>query len=250
MLFGDSSSRHNRSLDDDMRWVTFDCFGTLVDWHAGFSAILAPLAGAQTPDLLRAYHRVEPLLEAETPHRLYKDVLASSVLQAARDVGIPLSATASQALPREWAALPVFEDVEPMLAGLRAMGVSLAVLTNCDDDLFALTQRAFGRSFDLVVTAERVRDYKPSATHFRFFSRSTGVRAADWVHVAASWFHDIEPAGRLGLKRVWLDREGEGSGMTTGDNGMSIRVRSGAEVGDAVSSLFAGGEQVGDVDTH
>ena len=171
-----------------MRWVSFDCFGTLVDWHSGFAAILRPLAGDRTPEVMAAYHRHERLLEAETPHRLYKDVLAASLARAAAEVGVALTEAEARRLPDSWGTLPVFDDVEPMLAGLRAMGCRLAVLTNCDEDLFAQTERAFRGRFDLVVTAERVRDYKPSPAHFRFFSRSSGVSVDDWVHVACSWY--------------------------------------------------------------
>src|SRR5262245_50533527 len=96
------------------------------------------------------------------------------------------------------------------LAGLRAEGYKLAVLTNCDDDLFVRTQRAVRHPFDLVITAEQVKDYKPSVTHFRRFFRVSGVEMADWVHVACSWFHDIEPARSLGLKRIWVDRDRTG----------------------------------------
>ena len=219
-----------------MRWITFDCFGTLVDWHSGFSTILTPLVGDRTPEVERAYHRFERLLEAETPHRMYKDVLVMALLRAAAEVGVRLSESQARRLPDSWERLPIFDDTEPMLAGLRAMGYSLAVLTNCDEDLFEETHRAFRHRFDLVVTAERVRDYKPSPTHFRFFSRSAGVRDADWVHVACSWYHDIVPARELGIKQVWVDREDTGQDGTT----VSAHVRSAAEVCRAVSALDGG----------
>lgn len=192
------------------RWVTFDCFGTLVDWHTGFAAALRPIAGDRVGELLTAYHRHEPVLEADRPHRLYKDVLSTAVRRAAADLGLAVTDDQAAALPRAWDALPVFPDVEPALAGLRAAGYKLAVLTNCDDDLFARTQRAFRQPFDLVVTAEAVKDYKPSVSHFRRFFRVSGVDMADWVHVACSWFHDIEPARAMGLKRIWVDRDRTG----------------------------------------
>src|SRR5262245_36022277 len=99
------------------RWVTFDCFGTLVDWRTGFMAVLTRLAGDKAGDVLHAYHRIEPVLEAETPHRLYADVLAIGLSRAAADVGVDLSEAEARALPTEWGTLPVFDDVEPMLAG-------------------------------------------------------------------------------------------------------------------------------------
>lgn len=198
-----------------MRWVTFDCFGTLVDWHSGFSAILGPLVGGRTPEVVRAYHRFERLLEAERPHRLYRNVLITALVRAAAEVRVTLSESQARRLPDSWATLPVFDDTEPMLAGLRAMGCRLAVLTNCDDALFEETHRSFRQRFDLVVTAERVGDYKPSPTHFRFFSQSSGVGNGDWVHVACSWYHDIAPARELSIKRVWLDRDDTGEDAKT-----------------------------------
>ena len=216
-----------------MRWVTFDCFGTLVDWNAGFAAILRPLVGDKTPQVMDAYHRFERLLEQETPHRLYKDVLTAGLLRAAEEVGIPLSEPQARSLPERWATLPVFDDAEPMLAGLRAEGYRLAVLTNCDEDLFEQTQRSFRMPFDLVVTAERVLDYKPSPAHFRYFARKSGAKAGEWVHVANSWYHDITPARDLGIPRVWLDRDDTGEDPAAA----SARVRSAAQVADAIARL-------------
>ncbi len=217
-----------------MRWVSFDCFGTLVDWNSGFAAILRSLVGDRTPEVLDAYHRLERRLEQETPHRLYKDVLATALLRAAAEVGIPLSEAQARTLPQRWGTQPVFPDVEPMLAGLRADGCRLAILTNCDKDLFAETQRAFRMPFDLVVTAERVRDYKPSPTHFHHFRRASGAEPGEWVHVANSWFHDIAPARALDIPRVWLDRDDTGQDPADA----SVRVRGAGDVRDAVARLF------------
>jgi 2-haloacid dehalogenase len=218
----------------DRRWVTFDCFGTLVDWNTGFSTLLRPLAGQHTPDLMNAYHQFERLLESETPHRLYKDVLVASLRLAADKIGLTLTDSQARILPDAWGTLPVFEDVEPMLERLRSMGWKLAVLTNCDEDLFVQTQRSFRTRFDMVVTAERVRDYKPSPSHFRFFSRSSGAENGEWVHVACSWYHDIAPARGLGVSRVWLDRDDTGEDPTTA----SIRIESASEVCEAIGRFL------------
>ena len=216
-----------------MRWITFDCFGTLVDWQAGFAGALRPLAGEKTADLLEAYYAHEAVIERTRPHRSYKEVLVTALALAARECDLTLSVDAVRTLPEAWSSMRVFDDVEPMLAGLRAMGYKLAVLTNCDEDLFSETQRAFRERFDLVVTAERVRDYKPSPAHFRYFLRSSGVTAGDWVHVACSWYHDIAPARDLGINRIWLDRDGTGEDPATA----SVHVRSAADVCGAAAGL-------------
>jgi 2-haloacid dehalogenase len=192
------------------RWVTFDCFGTLVDWHAGFAALLGDFAGDRVPELLEAYHQYEREVEKERPHRLYRDVLETAVRRAAGDLGIPITDEQATALPRNWGRLPVFPDVEPELAALRAAGFRLGVLTNCDNELFAETQKNFRQPFDMIVTAEDAKDYKPALTHFRRFFRLSGVDPSDWVHVACSFFHDIGPAKELGIRRIWVDRDRTG----------------------------------------
>jgi 2-haloacid dehalogenase len=217
-----------------MRWVTFDCFGTLVDWHTGFSHLLNPLCGSQTSAVMRAYHHFERELEAERPHRLYREVLSAALLRAAAATGVAISKADAQALPDGWGALPVFADVENMLGSLRAMGYRLAALTNCDDELFAQTERAFQQPFDLVITAEQVGAYKPSSRHFERFAEVTGVSRRDWVHVACSWYHDIAPARLLGIQRVWLDRDKTGED----ERAASARVESAAEVGQVVRKVY------------
>jgi len=192
------------------RWVTFDCFGTLVDWHTGFTAVLGDIAGDRLPEFLKAYHQHERFAELERPHRLYRDVLETAVRRAGGALGIPISDEQATALPRRWGSLPIFPDVESELAALRAAGWRLAVLTNCDNDLFAETQKHFQQPFDLVVTAEDVKDYKPAPTHLRRFFRVSGVDLDAWVHVACSFYHDIGPAKQMGLKRVWVDRDRTG----------------------------------------
>jgi 2-haloacid dehalogenase len=191
------------------RWISFDCYGTLVDWLSGFTKILEPVAGKMTGKLLDAYHRHERLIEEEPPFRPYKQVLALSLSRAANEIGLALSEQQANVLSKEWHRQPVFDDVEPALAHLRAAGWNLAVLTNCDEDLFERTHDCFRERFDLVVTAERLRSYKPAVGHFEFFRERTGVRTEDWVHVACSWFHDIVPARKLGLRHIWLNRERE-----------------------------------------
>src|ERR1700722_19279454 len=215
------------------RWVTFDCFGTLVDWNGGFSMILSPLFGERTSEVIQTYHGFERKLETEKPHRPYKNVLAEGLKLATTKLGIAIAEQELNALPKAWGTIPVFADVEEMLAGLRKMGCRLAVLTNCDDDLFAQTQRSFQKPFDLVTTAEQVRDYKPSPAHFRRFADVTGATTGDWVHVACIWYHGMAPAKALGIPSVWVDRDltGEDASAAT------ARVESAAEVCAAVKMI-------------
>jgi 2-haloacid dehalogenase len=217
-----------------MRWVTFDCYGTLVDWQSGLAAMLARRAGDKATDVVRAYHACERRIEREAPHRSYKEVLVQSLMRAAEESGVSLSEADAQAVPQAWGSMRPFGDAVSLLAELRRRGYRLAVLTNCDDDLFEMTHRTFPQPFDLFVTAERVRGYKPSPWHFGAFELLTGASRQNWVHVACSSYHDIAPAQALGIKRVWLDRERTGEEPAAA----SAHVHTAAEAMAAIDGLF------------
>jgi 2-haloacid dehalogenase len=189
------------------RWLTFDCYGTLADWNAGMLAALAPVAGDQAPALLAAYHQAERILEAGPAWLPYREVLTAGLRMAATRAGVRLAAGTESALVAGWPRMPVFTDTDPALPALHAAGWKLAILTNCDEDLFATTAPRLPVPFDLVVTAEQVRGYKPDLGHFRRFAEITGATPATWVHVANSWVHDILPAARMGVRSVWVDRD-------------------------------------------
>jgi 2-haloacid dehalogenase len=188
------------------RWVSFDCFGTLVDWQRGFRQILQAHGCSDTDAVVRAFHRHEAMIEAE-PYRPYREVLRLALERSFADAG-GARPPAPTVVADDWGSLPVFEDTRVALEALRADGWSLAVLTNCDDDLFAVTAAALGVPLDRVVTAQQVRSYKPAPAHFFRFRESIGD--TPWVHVACSWFHDIAPAHKIGVPRVWIDRERTG----------------------------------------
>ena len=190
------------------RWLTFDCFGTLVDWQTGMSDALKPVAGSDHERLLSAYHAEE--LVAEHDYKPYREVLQVALRRAADSTGIPLADTDDRALVDAWGALPVYPDVGPALQAARDAGWSLCALTNCDDDLFAETKRTLPVQFDLVVTAQQVGAYKPELAHFRRFAEQTGATRANWIHCACSWIHDVLPASRMGIRSLWIDRDRTG----------------------------------------
>jgi 2-haloacid dehalogenase len=107
--------------------------------------------------------------------------------------------------------------VGPALGELRKDGWKFALLTNCDRDIIALTQRRLPVSFDAVVTAEDVSAYKPDPAHFRLFQSTFGASADVWMHVAQSYFHDIEPAHELGITRIWVNRENQSDDPSLAD---------------------------------
>jgi 2-haloacid dehalogenase len=189
------------------RWLTFDCYGTIADWNTCMRGALEAIVGAAAPALLTAYHQAELILEGELQWRPYREILSSGLDWAARRLQIPLGAGQSDAFVAAWPLMAVFEDTASALGALAADGWRLAILTNCDDDLFATTLPKLPATFDVVVTAEQVRSYKPDLGHFRKFAELTGATRANWIHVANSWVHDMLPAARMGLRSVWVDRD-------------------------------------------
>ncbi len=189
------------------KWLTFDCYGTIADWDACLGGALRDVAGADAGRLLAAYHRAELELEAGPGWTPYREVLTAGLARAAGREGITLTDGGEEALVRAWPGMKVFEDAGPALTALLEQGWRLAILTNCDDDLFATTRPNLPVPFDLWVTAEEVRSYKPDLAHFRRFAEQTKADRANWIHVGNSWVHDVLPAARLGLRSVWVDRD-------------------------------------------
>ena len=113
-----------------------------------------------------------------------------------------------------WGSLPVFPETVRVLDELRQAGWRMAVLTNRDDDLFALTAPKLGVRLDEVVTAEQIGSYKPRLAHFQELARRTGADSSTWVHTAGAWVIDMVPTSRLGLSRVWINREASGYDST------------------------------------
>ncbi len=192
------------------RWLTFDCYGTIADWNTCMLGALDPVAGAQSAPLLAAYHRVESILEARPAWQPYREILTEGLGLAAQRTGMALGNGQAGAFVGAWPSMPVFPDVAEALGTLVSFGWRLAILTNCDDDLFAETSAKLPVPFEVVVTAEQVRSYKPDLGHFRKFAELTGATPATWIHVANSWVHDNLPPARMGLRSVWVDRDHTG----------------------------------------
>ncbi len=190
-----------------MRWVTFDCFGTLVDWRHGISTSADLLAPGQGPRLVAAYIRHEQQVQAESPTMRYRDVLAETLRRACADEGVPLSRDDAGILGVTLPFWPVFPDVATELTTLREAGWNLGLLTNCDLDLIGETRRRLPVPFEAVVTSEDAGAYKPADNHFDRFDAA--FQPEQWVHVAQGYVHDMVPAHRLGIARVWINRQDE-----------------------------------------
>jgi 2-haloacid dehalogenase len=199
--------------------LTFDCYGTLIDWESGLLAALrGPLTahGVEASDesVLEAFARHEAELEAG-PYRPYRDVLGGVLTAMLAHFGQTPSSDEVAAFGGSVADWPAFPDSAAALARLQER-FKLGVITNCDDDLFAASERRLGLSFDWVVTAQQAKRYKPNPRGFELMFERVGIPPSRILHVAQSLFHDHVTAKRLGMKTVWVDRRAGrgGSGAT------------------------------------
>lgn len=191
------------------RWATFDCYGTLIDWHAGLRAGLrAVWPDADVRELHARYLGIEAALQAGTGTP-YRQVLTEGLVRLAQAEGLSLpqgrETTLADALP-SW---PAFPEVPGTLAGLRRRGWRLAILSNTDPDYLEASLRHIGVPVDMRVVASEIGSYKPAPGHWETFFARTGADRSRHIHVAASLFHDLEPCSRLGIPCVWIDREAE-----------------------------------------
>ncbi|MEU6844672.1 HAD family hydrolase [Streptomyces sp. NPDC046716] len=190
----------------EKRWVTFDCFGTLVDWRHGIATGIELVAPGRGWELLDVYNRHEPQVQSEFPAMRYGDVLTEALKRTAAEAKLDLVEDDFRSLTAGIPFWPVFPGTRQALRELQESGWNLALLTNCDRVIIGETQRRLQVRFDAVVTAEDVGAYKPAHNHFDHFERSLGVTRDRWVHVAASYFYDMVPASELNVTRVWINR--------------------------------------------
>ena len=178
--------------------ITFDCYGTLIDWESGIRSAFTA-AGVDGDAALRAYAEIEPVVEHEK-YRSYREVLQETARRIAPHATTNFLA---ESLPF-WKP---FRDTNPSLERLHRAGIRLGILSNVDDDLIAETRKHFTVDFDLVITAQQVRSYKPGHAHFLTARQRIGD--AKWLHAAQSNFHDIVPANQLGIPNAWINRRGQ-----------------------------------------
>jgi putative hydrolase of the HAD superfamily len=193
--------------------LSFDCYGTLIDWETGIAAVLAPWAREQglevgDEELLLAYADGEAVAEREAPAALYPDVLAMAFQRAGETLGAPVSDTWAERLAQSVPDWPAFPDSADALARL-ARRYELIILSNVHRAGFAASNQRLRGDFAAIITAEDVGAYKPAENHFRALGAALadlGLDRGALLHVAQSLFHDHVPAKREGLRSVWINR--------------------------------------------
>lgn len=198
-----------------IRALTFDCYGTLVDWETGLlrdlRAGLEPNLNVTDEQLLSWYAAAES--EAETgPFRKYKEVLCRALDGVARLAKV--SVRDPHAIVNGLPSWPVFPDTPAALVQLKKY-YKLCITSNVDRDLFKLTQKNLGVEFDEIVTADQIESYKPRPNHFWEALRRLDIQKTELLHVAQSLFHDHAPAHSLGIRSVWVDRRARRPGGAT-----------------------------------
>jgi 2-haloacid dehalogenase/putative hydrolase of the HAD superfamily len=188
--------------------ITFDCYGTLIDWESGIGAWFEEAAAQDgltlaRPEVLAAYATIEPAVEAES-FRPYRDVLAQTALRVAKDFDWALTPERARGLADSLPSWKPFPDTNPALERLLPAGCRLGILSNVDDDLLAGTRRHLTVPFELLVTAQQVRSYKPAHGHFE--SARQRIGESRWLHAARSHFHDVVPCRALGIPVAWINR--------------------------------------------
>jgi 2-haloalkanoic acid dehalogenase type II len=192
-------------------FITFDCYGTLIDWESGIANAFIRTAAndgvtLQRDDVLRAYANAERAIESDA-WRSYREVLTEGAIRAAQTLGWSLDPNHANFLADSLPTWIPFPDTNPSLERLRAAGTRLGILSNTDDDLIAATRKHFTVPFDLVITAQQLHSYKPQHAHF--LAARERLEDGKWLHAAQSNFHDIVPANQLGIPNAWINRKHE-----------------------------------------
>jgi len=207
----------------DFKVLTFDCYGTLIDWETGILDALRPLlrkssAERSSDAILASFARQESAQQALTPTMTYSALLAQVHRRLAEEWSIAASEADSRAFGHSIGDWPAFSDAPAALSYLKQFH-KLVILSNVDRTSFAASQKRLGVAFDAVYTAEDIGSYKPDLRNFHYMLdalKDSGHSASEILHIAQSLFHDHAPANAVELRSAWIDRRANaaGSGAT------------------------------------
>jgi 2-haloacid dehalogenase len=192
--------------------ISFDCYGTLIDWARGMKNALAEITRRMNLDvdlneLPQRYIEIELEIE-QSGYRKYREVLALGVSRLFEELGVKLSNEEKRIFADSINNWPPFEETSDVLKKLKE-NHTLAILSNIDDDIIRRSIGLIGVEFDAVITAEQLRSYKPSPGHWRKILETSGLPKEKILHAAASYVHDIVPAKDMGFTTVWINRNNE-----------------------------------------
>ena len=199
------------ALPKNIQWVTFDVYGTLIDWESGVADAFEreakragfPIDRQQVVDLfLQTTQEIQG-----GSYELYAEVLRQAAVKIAKEIGWPLEPSRSGFLPDSVARWGAFKEANPQMKKFLGK-YQTGLISNIDDKLLGLTRRHIPADVDLVVTAQQVRSYKPDPAHFNEFARRIGGKKG-WVHVTSSYFYDVEPCIKLKIPVIWINRRRE-----------------------------------------
>lgn len=189
------------------RYLTFDCYGTLIDWRAGIESGLRSALGEiglGGDGLLRAY--VDAEKAQESGYKKYREVLRDTAISLSAKLGREVDPRSAEAFASSIPTWPVFPDTVGFLREMGSRGCKRYILSNVDNDLLEQTIERNNLEVDGFVTAEEVGSYKPDAGHWTGFMRRTGAERGEILHLAQSVYHDIVPAQALGISSAWVNR--------------------------------------------
>jgi 2-haloacid dehalogenase len=199
------------ALPSKVNWVTFDVYGTLIDWEEGvWQAFSAEAARdgftIEREEIIPLFHEISREIESGS-YELYAEVLRRTAVEIARRLGWPLEPSRSGFLPDSVQRWGPFKETNTQLNKF-SKGFQTGLVSNIDDKLLGQTRRHIPTDFDLVVTAQQVRSYKPDPAHFNECARRIGGKKG-WVHVASSYYHDVEPCIKAKVPVIWVNRNRE-----------------------------------------
>ena len=190
-------------------WITFDCYGTLIDWRAGLleelTRVVGPLPAEASDRWFQRYLHEEQRLEAG-PYTSYRDIVAQATRAASAAIGKSIREEDALHFPSSIPGWPPFPDTLRSLERLQAMGFRTAILSNIDRDLLSSTLERSSVAVDMTVAAEDVQSYKPELAHWIRFLKATGVRPSTCLHAAGGYEYNLPPASLLGFQTAYVAR--------------------------------------------
>jgi 2-haloacid dehalogenase len=200
------------ALPSKISFVTFDVYGTLIDWETGIFQAFRREASrdgftiSDAEEVIPRFHEYQREVQSGS-YELYAEVLRRVALRIAKDIGWPLEPSRSGFLPDSVQRWMPFKETNPQIKKVQSK-FQTGLVSNIDDKLLGQTRRHIPTDFDLVVTAQQVRSYKPDPAHFKECARRIGGKKG-WVHIASSYYHDIEPCLKEKVPVIWVNRRGE-----------------------------------------